>query len=142
VSGATKRRIEHSIASCPNGKPGLAAIVESSDDAIVGKTLDGVIRSWNAGAHRVFGYETHEIIGRSVLVLIPPSCTMRRGRLSAGSRETSASIITGRGMPPDLLDSIFEPFVHGDRSLTRTVESAVGDGSTFTLVLPRRHVAP
>ena len=50
----------------------LAAIVESSDDAIVGKGLDSVIRSWNAGARRIFGYEAHEIIGKSVYVLIPP----------------------------------------------------------------------
>jgi PAS domain S-box-containing protein len=49
----------------------LAAIVESSDDAVIGKTLDGVIRVWNSGAMRMFGYEAHEIIGRSVLTLIP-----------------------------------------------------------------------
>src|SRR5689334_2988184 len=49
----------------------LAAIVESSDDAIVGKTLDSVIRSWNSGATRIFGYEPAEIVGRSVLTLIP-----------------------------------------------------------------------
>jgi PAS domain S-box-containing protein len=50
----------------------LAAIVESSDDAIVGKTLDGVIRSWNRGAQRIFGYEAAEIVGKSIYVLIPP----------------------------------------------------------------------
>jgi PAS domain S-box-containing protein len=49
----------------------LAAIVESSDDAIIGKTLDSVIRSWNSGATRVFGYTADEAIGKSVLMLIP-----------------------------------------------------------------------
>ncbi|HEX4159871.1 MAG TPA: PAS domain S-box protein [Rhizomicrobium sp.] len=49
----------------------LAAIVESSDDAIVGKTLDGIIVSWNAGAERVFGYRAHEVVGKSITLLIP-----------------------------------------------------------------------
>jgi PAS domain S-box-containing protein len=50
----------------------LAVIVESSDDAIVSKNLDGVVLTWNTGAERLFGYKAHEIIGLPIIVLIPP----------------------------------------------------------------------
>jgi PAS domain S-box-containing protein len=49
----------------------LISIVESTDDAVVSKDLDGIITSWNRGAERVFGYTAEEVVGKSVTILIP-----------------------------------------------------------------------
>lgn len=70
----------------------LAAIVESTDDAIVGKTLDGRILTWNAGAERVFGWTAEEMVGENIRVLIPDD---RQGEEDA----IIASISCGERVP-------------------------------------------
>ncbi len=66
----------------------LAAIVESSDDAIVGQTLDGIITSWNSGAEKIFGYTAAEALGKSLLMLFPKDRIheedMNRERIARG----------------------------------------------------------
>jgi PAS domain S-box-containing protein len=71
-------------------KARLAAIVESSDDAIISKGLDGVITTWNAGAERLFGYTAQEAVGRHITMLMPPERLHEEavilGRIRRGER--------------------------------------------------------
>jgi PAS domain S-box-containing protein len=75
----------------------LASIVDSSDDAIVSKTLEGVITSWNAGAEQLFGYTAKEAIGQSIFMIIP---------LDRRDEETRILARLGRGERIDHFDTI------------------------------------
>jgi PAS domain S-box-containing protein len=88
----------------------LASIVGSSDDAIIGKTLDGVITTWNSSAERMYGYRAEEIIGRSVSLLIPPGL-------------------------PDEMDGILNRIRVGERVDHYETRRRRKDGSTITVSL-------
>jgi PAS domain S-box-containing protein len=64
----------------------LGAIVESSDDAIASKDLNGIVSSWNAAAERIFGYRAEEIIGKSIKLIIPPELHDEEGQILARIR--------------------------------------------------------
>jgi PAS domain S-box-containing protein len=63
--------IGRSVERIESGSRRLSAIVESSDDAIIGYRFDGIIESWNRGAERLFGYSGPEVVGRHISILIP-----------------------------------------------------------------------
>jgi PAS domain S-box-containing protein len=75
----------------------LAAIVESSGDAILAKDLNGIIQSWNAAAHRLFGYGSEEVIGKPVTLLFPPERLGEEDQILARLRE---------GQPVERLETI------------------------------------
>ncbi len=64
----------------------LAAIVESSDDAIIGETLDGIVISWNSGAERIFGYTAEEVLGQPITMLIPHDRSDEEPKITARLR--------------------------------------------------------
>jgi PAS domain S-box-containing protein len=70
-TGQIKRKVSSPLGS-ELAQYWLDALIESADDAIVSKTLDSAITSWNKGAERIFGYTADEVIGKSIVILIPP----------------------------------------------------------------------
>ncbi len=86
----------------------LAAIVKSSDDAIIGMTLNGIIRSWNAGAEQVYGYPADEMVGRSISLLCPPDrldeVPAMLGRIARGEHVRNVETVQRRkrGTPIDV----------------------------------------
>ena len=88
----------------------LAAIVNSSDDAIMGKDLNGIITSWNPAAAQIFGYAAEEVIGRSIAILLPPDRRSEQdliiARIQRGERvehfETVRQAKDGRDIPVSL----------------------------------------
>jgi len=67
LSAAINERNEAGMA-----KSHMAAIIASSEDAIIGKNLHNIVNFWNASAERMFGYEAYEIVGRSTMIMVPP----------------------------------------------------------------------
>src|ERR1043165_5401476 len=64
----------------------LSALIDSADDAIISKTLDGIITSWNKGAERIFGFTAEEAVGNPITIIIPPDHLDEEPRILARMR--------------------------------------------------------
>jgi PAS domain S-box-containing protein len=69
------------VALPARAEPFLAALVRSSDDAIIGNTPDGQVVFWNVAAERLYGYEATEMLGRDIAVLVPPRPSLTNLRI-------------------------------------------------------------
>jgi PAS domain S-box-containing protein len=78
--------LEGEVGAANEAKAWFTAIVESTDDAVIGKTLDGIVTSWNPAAERIFGYKAEEMIGQPIAHLIPPERQGDFGRILGSIR--------------------------------------------------------
>jgi PAS domain S-box-containing protein len=122
----------------------LAAIVDSTDDAVIGKTLDGIITSFNPAAERLFGYTAEEVIGRPICILVPPERIEEEEdillRLRRGERKHFESVRMskdGRRIDMTLTVSpVLEP--NGRISGGSTIARDIGERKRIELEI-RRH---
>ena len=111
----TSRRPDDSRERDSMATPLLAAIVLSSDAAIIGKTLDGIVTSWNQSAEKIFGYTTSEMIGKPIHVIAAPSNPQEMSqildRIRGGERRALQNGPAAKGWPhrPDFADRIAYP---------------------------------
>jgi PAS domain S-box-containing protein len=118
----------------------LAAIIESSDDAIISKSLQGVIRTWNKGAERLFGWKSEEVVGKAINIIIPPDRQHEEpqilARLGRGERvdhfETIRMTKEGRLIDLSIVKHLIE--LHG--GMVRAKSAGEGQGATFCIELP------
>ena len=110
----------------------LAAIVESSDDAIISKSLDGIVQSWNAAAERLFGYTSDEVVGQHISLIIPPDRIAEEDHiiatLKAGTRiDHFETVRVGKNGQPILVSITVSPIrdddgrVIGASNITRDI---------------------
>jgi len=86
TTGAVIAHLHETVRQAQKDQRQLAAIVHSSDDAIIAKDLNGIVRSWNTSAERLFGYSADEVIGQSITIIIPPERLSEEDRVLAEIR--------------------------------------------------------
>jgi PAS domain S-box-containing protein len=101
----------------------LAAIVQTSDDAIVGETLDGLITSWNRGAQRLYGYSSEEAVGRPITMMVPAERREEESevleRIRRGERVESYETVRRRKDGSEVEISLTpSPVINGEGSIT------------------------
>ena len=126
----------------------LAAIVETLSEPVLGKTLDGTIRSWNAGAEPLYGYSADEILGKRINILVPPErhaeideilarvrrrevITLETVRAMAGRNrvQVSISVMPARSLSGEILGASTVAHDISDRKRCEGIQSFVTGGS-------------